>query len=337
MGTVRTPCHDFALVSDIGGEKGTHAALERDQRGGSKAFVTAIVSRARGFARGLRWRLIRPPVQLASAAALRMIDRQPSPSEVLMRRRLASLMFAAAATWACSQDTLNPDRAASLISGTEGFKSEAHFTIHTDAPMQSAFECLAQAAVERMPPAPVRRGARMGAIRSAQGQSRIRQDGVLPSDGVDSCWSGGVGRVDSRARRLGAGRSRLVGSNRPTRIDRCADAHEVRRRIHASGVRLEVGAERRRHGPPPVRRASESLLREQVVLRVVDSTRAGVVSWLCGHHRQTQANSGRKQNHHNPRRAFDRTRLRMRRGVPVSPANGERANLTVVGQFAYRI
>lgn len=68
-----------------------------------------------------------------------------------MRHRLALTMLAAAAACACSQDTLNSERAASLISGTDGFKREAHFTIQADTPMQSAFECLAQAEVERMP------------------------------------------------------------------------------------------------------------------------------------------------------------------------------------------
>jgi hypothetical protein len=68
-----------------------------------------------------------------------------------MRHRLALVILAAAATCACSQDTLSSDLAASLISGTDGFKREAHFTIQTDAPMQSAFECSAQAEVERMP------------------------------------------------------------------------------------------------------------------------------------------------------------------------------------------
>jgi hypothetical protein len=68
-----------------------------------------------------------------------------------MRRRLVLVMLAVAATYACSQDELSSDRAASLISGTDGFKREAHFTIQTDAPIQSAFECFAQAEVERMP------------------------------------------------------------------------------------------------------------------------------------------------------------------------------------------
>jgi hypothetical protein len=69
-----------------------------------------------------------------------------------MRHRLVLLAtLAAAATCACSQDLLNSERAASLISGTDGFKREAYFTIQTDAPMQSAFECLARAEIERMP------------------------------------------------------------------------------------------------------------------------------------------------------------------------------------------
>jgi hypothetical protein len=68
-----------------------------------------------------------------------------------MRYRLALTMFVAAATWACSRQTLTSERAANLIADSDGFKREAHFTIQTDAPMQSAFACVAQAEVERMP------------------------------------------------------------------------------------------------------------------------------------------------------------------------------------------
>ncbi|HVL69392.1 MAG TPA: hypothetical protein VM364_19195 [Vicinamibacterales bacterium] len=68
-----------------------------------------------------------------------------------MRHRLAPVVLAATATCACSAGTLDRERAASLIAATDGFNREAHFTIRTDAPMQSAFECLAQAEVERVP------------------------------------------------------------------------------------------------------------------------------------------------------------------------------------------
>ena len=68
-----------------------------------------------------------------------------------MRRPLGFLMLVAAATCACSRDTLSSERAANLIAGSDEFKREAHFTIQTDAPMQSAFECLAQTEVERIP------------------------------------------------------------------------------------------------------------------------------------------------------------------------------------------
>jgi hypothetical protein len=68
-----------------------------------------------------------------------------------MRHRLALVMLAATANCACSQRTLSSERAASLITGTDGFKREAHITIQTDAPLQSAFKCLTQAEVERIP------------------------------------------------------------------------------------------------------------------------------------------------------------------------------------------
>jgi len=68
-----------------------------------------------------------------------------------MRHRFVLAMTVAAATCACSQETLNSERAAKLIADSDVFKREAHFTVQTDAPMQSAFECLAQAEIERMP------------------------------------------------------------------------------------------------------------------------------------------------------------------------------------------
>lgn len=67
-----------------------------------------------------------------------------------MRHRLA-LVVLVAVTCACSQDTLSSERAAKLIADSDGFKREARFTINTDAPMQTAFACVAQAEVERMP------------------------------------------------------------------------------------------------------------------------------------------------------------------------------------------
>ena len=67
-----------------------------------------------------------------------------------MAQRL-TLTLLVAGTCACSQDTLNPERALSLISATDGFNREAHFAIQADAPMQSALECLDRAIVESMP------------------------------------------------------------------------------------------------------------------------------------------------------------------------------------------
>ena len=67
-----------------------------------------------------------------------------------MRHRLA-LVVLVAVTCACSQDTLSSERAANLIADSDGFKRQAHISIQTDAPMQSAFECLARAEVEGMP------------------------------------------------------------------------------------------------------------------------------------------------------------------------------------------
>lgn len=71
--------------------------------------------------------------------------------EVPMRHRLALVVSATAAICGCSRDTFTSDRAANLIANNDRFKREAYFTIQTDAPLQSAFDCVAQAEVERMP------------------------------------------------------------------------------------------------------------------------------------------------------------------------------------------
>lgn len=68
-----------------------------------------------------------------------------------MRHRLALPLLVAIATGACSERTLSAERATSLISALDGFKREAHFTIHTGVPLRSAFNCLTQAEVERAP------------------------------------------------------------------------------------------------------------------------------------------------------------------------------------------
>jgi hypothetical protein len=68
-----------------------------------------------------------------------------------MNLRVAVVTLAATANWGCSQAALNSERAAQLITDTDRFKREAQFIIQTDAPIQTAFECLAEAEVMRMP------------------------------------------------------------------------------------------------------------------------------------------------------------------------------------------
>jgi hypothetical protein len=68
-----------------------------------------------------------------------------------MRYRLALLLLATTANGACSERTLNAERAMSLVAALDGFKREAHFTIHTGVPLRLAFACLTQAEVERAP------------------------------------------------------------------------------------------------------------------------------------------------------------------------------------------
>lgn len=68
-----------------------------------------------------------------------------------MRHQYALVMLAAVAICACSEGTLNSERVATMIADNDGFKREADFTIQTDVPMQTAFECLAESQVARMP------------------------------------------------------------------------------------------------------------------------------------------------------------------------------------------
>ena len=68
-----------------------------------------------------------------------------------MRHRLALTTLAGALACACSQDSLNSERASNLIADSDGFKGEAQFSIQAGAPMQSAFACFDRAEVERMP------------------------------------------------------------------------------------------------------------------------------------------------------------------------------------------
>jgi len=68
-----------------------------------------------------------------------------------MKNRLGLVLLAATAGMACSDGALNPERAASLIAAIDGFRREAHFTLHTAVPLQSAFRCLSQVEVERAP------------------------------------------------------------------------------------------------------------------------------------------------------------------------------------------
>jgi hypothetical protein len=68
-----------------------------------------------------------------------------------MRHRIGLVLLAATTSIACSERTLNRDRAASLIGDLEQFTREAHLTIRTGVPLQTAFECESQADVERTP------------------------------------------------------------------------------------------------------------------------------------------------------------------------------------------
>lgn len=68
-----------------------------------------------------------------------------------MRHRVGLVLLAATTSVACSEQTLSSERAATLITALDEFKREAHFTIHTGVPFQSAFKCQSQAEIERTP------------------------------------------------------------------------------------------------------------------------------------------------------------------------------------------
>lgn len=65
--------------------------------------------------------------------------------------RRAGLLFIAVTAFACSDRSFNTDRAADAIRELDQFKREAHFTIRTDTPLQTAFRCETRADVERVP------------------------------------------------------------------------------------------------------------------------------------------------------------------------------------------
>jgi len=52
---------------------------------------------------------------------------------------------------ACSESVTGPDRAKAVISDLEPFQRAARFIIQTEVPLQTAFECLTRAEVERGP------------------------------------------------------------------------------------------------------------------------------------------------------------------------------------------
>lgn len=68
-----------------------------------------------------------------------------------MIRRAGLLLLAATTAFACSERTLNGDRAADVIRELEQFKREAHFTIRADTALQTAFRCENRADIERVP------------------------------------------------------------------------------------------------------------------------------------------------------------------------------------------
>jgi hypothetical protein len=80
-----------------------------------------------------------------------MINPADLRTEGPMRNTVALVLLAATTNCVSSDPTLTAERAASLIADLDGFQREAHFTLHTGAPLRSAFTCLSQAEVERAP------------------------------------------------------------------------------------------------------------------------------------------------------------------------------------------
>jgi hypothetical protein len=67
-----------------------------------------------------------------------------------MRLRIA-LALAAIAIPACSERTLNAERAGNHIAALDGFKRDAHFTIATGIPFQSVSRCLSLDEIQQRP------------------------------------------------------------------------------------------------------------------------------------------------------------------------------------------
>lgn len=68
-----------------------------------------------------------------------------------MNHRVSLVLLAATISTACSDRTLTPDRAATLIGELDAFTRAAFLTIRTGVPFQSAFECESQVDVANVP------------------------------------------------------------------------------------------------------------------------------------------------------------------------------------------
>ena len=141
-----------------------------------------------------------------------------------MVHRTGLLLLTATTAFACSDRTLNADRAADVIRELEQFKREAHFTVRTDTPLQTAFRCENRADIERVP-------IHQFVVDRGWGRYETR-DAILGFGTKSSCPAmvltlaghSGVRRMEARA---GCHRRRNIVGNpsRPARVRGCHRAY----------------------------------------------------------------------------------------------------------------
>jgi hypothetical protein len=192
-------------------------------------------------------------------------------------------LLAATTSVACSERALTPERAASLITALEQFKHDAHFTIHTGIPLQSAFKCQSQAEVDRTPlnQFVVERGwvryETRDAILGFGTKSSCPAIALTPAgEAASAQWMRGRGASgEGTAWAVPIGRRELLGVTGLT----TAPMDSRKWSSTGSGRRTKRGRHCESRFATPM---SSSIKRERAALRAVNRTMAGGVSWACG-------------------------------------------------------
>lgn len=128
-----------------------------------------------------------------------------------MKYRLGVISLALTMGAACSDGTLDSERAARLIGELDQFKREARFTIQNGCSASVCVQVPDAAADRERSSQPIRRRSWMGALRNARGESRLRREGIVSSIWIDRVRTGGLGGMDPRSRRYHRKRRSFMG------------------------------------------------------------------------------------------------------------------------------